>query len=396
MTDNFNITSDVPGTRVHIGIFGKRNAGKSTLFNTLLGQERAIVSPTPGTTTDPVEKNMELAGVGTVTLIDTPGYDDTGELGYIRVEQSVKSAAKCDLALFLINGKEDSQDRRWIEYLEGRGATVLIFGREATRDEVLDKIATEVLRRRGNSDETILRGLVREGDTVVLVMPQDKAAPKGRLIMPQMQTIRELLDRGCVTLCVSPQTLSHALSGLASAPDLVITDSQAFASVRDAMKAFGDGKSVGADALREDFDDSDRMIISDVISGIPLTSFSILFSRYKGDIDVFTEGARAIDSLTENSKVLIAEACTHRPLSEDIGRVKLPALLRRKVGEGISITVVAGSSWPSDLSEYDLIIHCGACMFNRRHVLNRIADARDAGVPITNYGLAISKLTRKA
>lgn len=396
MTDNFNTTSDVPGTRVHIGIFGKRNAGKSTLFNTLLGQEKAIVSPTPGTTTDPVEKNMELAGVGTVTLIDTPGYDDTGELGSIRVEQSVKSAAKCDVALFLINGKEDGQDRRWIEYLEGRGASVLIFSREATRDEVLDKIATEVLRRRGNSDETILRGLVREGDTVVLVMPQDKAAPKGRLIMPQMQTIRELLDRGCVTLCVSPQTLSHALSGLASAPDLVITDSQAFASVREAMKAFGDGKSAGADALREDLDASDRMIISDVISGIPLTSFSILFSRYKGDIDVFTEGARAIDSLTENSKVLIAEACTHRPLSEDIGRVKLPALLRRKVGEGISITVVAGSSWPSDLSEYDLIIHCGACMFNRRHVLNRIADARDAGVPITNYGLAISKLTRKA
>lgn len=396
---NMKITADVPGERPQIGIFGRRNAGKSSLFNLLVGQNLAIVSETKGTTTDPVRKTMELEGVGSVTVIDTPGYDDDGTLGYMRVEQSVKSAASCNVAIVLIDGREDQTDRRWIDFLEGKGASVLILKREdissedgfcdGARDIVLDKV--RMLLSKGKSDDTILGGLVREGDIVVLVMPQDKAAPKGRLIMPQMQTIRELLDRGCIPVCVSPERLGDAITGLACKPALVVTDSQAFAAVRAVMEE----KFGTASVPEREYAETDRAVLSDVSGGVPLTSFSILFSRYKGDFKVFSEGASMISGLTPDSRVLIAEACAHRPLSEDIGRVKLPALLRKKVGDSLKIDVVAGSDWPSDLSGYDLVIHCGACMFNRQHVLSRIEDARRAGVPITNYGLAISSLTRK-
>lgn len=399
--------SAVPGERPNIGIFGKRNTGKSTLFNLLLGQDVAVVSDLKGTTTDPVRKSMELGGVGAVTLIDTPGYDDDGDIGSLRVEQSVKSAASCDVALVIVDGREDALDRRWTEYLEGRGATVIIIHKEdimqgesvretgvslRVRDSVFAKIRQALASKDSDgSPVTILGDLVSEGDIVVLVMPQDKAAPKGRLIMPQMQTVRELLDRGCMPLCVSPGNLAGAFGSLSSKPRLVITDSQAFSSVRSAMeKAFAGAESAPAGM----FAPEDMEVISDVIGGVPLTSFSILFSRYKGDIRIFKEGAAKIASLAPGSRVLIAEACAHRPLNEDIGRVKLPALLRRKVCEDLNIDVVAGSDWPSDLGGYDLIIHCGACMFNRKLVLSRIADARCSGVPITNYGLALSALMR--
>lgn len=421
----------VPGERPNIGIFGKRNTGKSTLFNLLLGQNVAVVSDLKGTTTDPVRKSMELDGVGAVTLIDTPGYDDDGDIGSLRVEQSVKSAASCDVALVIVEGREDALDRRWTEYLEGRGATVIIIRKEdimqgeslretgvflRVRDSVFAKIRQALASKDSDgSPVTILGNLVSEGDIVVLVMPQDKAAPKGRLIMPQMQTVRELLDRGCMPLCVSPENLAGAFGSLSFKPRLVITDSQAFSSVRSAMeKAFARTSSdvrSGTDAVTVKanasvcgfsseaapagmFAPEDMEVISDVIGGVPLTSFSILFSRYKGDIRIFKEGAAKIASLAPGSRVLIAEACAHRPLNEDIGRVKLPALLRRKVCEDLNIDVVAGSDWPSDLGGYDLIIHCGACMFNRRLVLSRIADARCSGVPITNYGLALSALMR--
>ncbi len=408
----------VPGERLTIGIFGKRNAGKSSLFNLLLGQDYAVVSSQKGTTTDPVRKAMELEGIGAVTLIDTPGYDDDGTVGSLRVEQTLKSAAGCDVALMIADGREDVLDRRWAEYLEARGATVVTVSKEeiseggvfspAARETVFSKIKVAIdARNTAEAPVTILGGLVGQGDTVVLVMPQDKAAPKGRLIMPQMQTIRELLDRKCIPVCVVPENLPAALGMFPSVPALVITDSQAFAAVRRAMSdVFGKRAEAGASttntgasatkagmSARESMaGNTDAEVISDVIGGVPLTSFSILFSRYKGDIRIFREGALAIDALRPGSKVLIAEACSHRPLSEDIGRVKLPALLRKKAGDGIIVDVVAGADWPSNLGGYDLIIHCGACMFNRRLVLSRIAEAQAAGVPITNYGLAISRL----
>lgn len=394
----------VPGERLTIGIFGKRNAGKSSLFNLLLGQDYAVVSSQKGTTTDPVRKAMELEGVGAVTLIDTPGYDDDGTVGSLRVEQTLKSAAGCDVALMIADGREDVLDRRWAEYLETRGATVVTVSREeisedggfssSARETVFSKIKAAIdARNTAEAPVTILGGLVGQGDTVVLVMPQDKAAPKGRLIMPQMQTIRELLDRKCIPVCVVPENLPAALGMFPSGPALVITDSQAFAAVRKAMSdVFGKRAVAGMSARESVAGNTDVEVISDVIGGVPLTSFSILFSRYKGDIRIFREGALAIDSLGSGSRVLIAEACSHRPLSEDIGRVKLPALLRKKAGDGIVVDVVAGADWPSDLGGYDLIIHCGACMFNRRLVLSRIAEAQAAGVPITNYGLAISRL----
>lgn len=394
----------VPGERLTIGIFGKRNAGKSSLFNLLIGQDYAVVSSQKGTTTDPVRKAMELEGIGAVTLIDTPGYDDDGTVGSLRVEQTLKSAAGCDVALMIADGREDVLDRRWAEYLEARGATVVTVPKEeisedgrfshAARETVFSKIKAAIdARNTAEAPVTILGGLVGQGDTVVLVMPQDKAAPKGRLIMPQMQTIRELLDRKCIPVCVVPENLPAALGMFPSVPALVITDSQAFAAVRRAMSdVFGKRAVVGMSAREGMAWNTDAEVISDVIGGVPLTSFSILFSRYKGDIRIFKEGALAIDSLGAGSRVLIAEACSHRPLSEDIGRVKLPALLRKKAGDGIIVDVVAGADWPSNLGGYDLIIHCGACMFNRRLVLSRIAEAQAAGVPITNYGLAISRL----
>lgn len=394
----------VPGERLAIGIFGKRNAGKSSLFNLLLGQDYAVVSSQKGTTTDPVRKAMELEGIGAVTLIDTPGYDDDGTVGSLRVEQTLKSAAGCDVALMITDGREDVLDRRWAEYLETRGATVVTVSREeisedggfssSARETVFSKIKAAIdARNTAEAPVTILGGLVGQGDTVVLVMPQDKAAPKGRLIMPQMQTIRELLDRKCIPVCVVPGNLPAALGMFPSGPALVITDSQAFAAVRKAMSDVFGKRAVAGTSVRESVaGNTDAEVISDVIGGVPLTSFSILFSRYKGDIRIFREGALAIDSLGSGSRVLIAEACSHRPLSEDIGRVKLPALLRKKAGDGIFVDVVAGADWPSDLGGYDLIIHCGACMFNRRLVLSRIAEAQAAGVPITNYGLAISRL----
>lgn len=394
----------VPGERLAIGIFGKRNAGKSSLFNLLLGQDYAVVSSQKGTTTDPVRKAMELEGIGAVTLIDTPGYDDDGTVGSLRVEQTLKSAAGCDVALMITDGREDVLDRRWAEYLEARGATVVTVSKEeisegggfspAARETVFSKIKAAIdARNTAEAPVTILGGLVGQGDTVVLVMPQDKAAPKGRLIMPQMQTIRELLDRKCIPVCVVPENLPAALGMFPSGPALVITDSQAFAAVRKAMSDVFGKRAVAGTSVRESVaGNTDAEVISDVIGGVPLTSFSILFSRYKGDIRIFREGALAIDTLRPGSRVLIAEACSHRPLSEDIGRVKLPALLRKKAGDGIVVDVVAGADWPSDLGGYDLIIHCGACMFNRRLVLSRIAEAQAAGVPITNYGLAISRL----
>ena len=375
--------------RVHIAIFGRCNAGKSTLVNRLTGQDVAIVSPVAGTTTDPVQKAIEINGLGAAILIDTPGLDDNTLLGAERVARSAKVLDKTDIAIILFTEAGGENELRLMEECRIREIPTLIalahidrlenheaikeeLARVTNRDVVaisaltgegIEELTKAIVAIRPAEERLITEGFCEAGDIVLLVMPQDKSAPKGRLIQPQVQTIRELLDRGCVPVCCTPQTMATALTGLAEAPKLIITDSQAFNDVY---------------ALKPE--------------ASVLTSFSILFARYKGDIALFTEGVKALKKLTSSSRILIAEACTHTPQNEDIGRVKLPAILRKKFGNELQIDIVGGADYPEDLSVYDLVIHCGACMFNRRHVLSRIAQAKAQGVPITNYGVTIAAL----
>ena len=364
--------NDTPrADRLHIGLFGKRNSGKSSLINALTGQKLALVSDTPGTTADPVFKAMELHPIGPVVFIDTAGFDDEGDLGELRVQKTKEILPRTDLALMVIDDESAlarnlDEERRWIMDFTEKDIPVLSVSAEegAGLDELRQKItkmAPEDFLR-----QQILCDMVVAGSLVLLVMPQDIQAPKGRLILPQVQTLRELLDRRCTAVACTADGIAGALAALRRAPDLIITDSQCFKQVYDAKPA------------------SSR-----------LTSFSVLFAAYKGDIEEFVKGASQLDEMTEKSRVLIAEACTHVPLSEDIGREKIPNLLRKKFGPDIQITNVSGSDFPAldDLKEYDLVIHCGACMFNRRHVLSRIAEAQAAGVPITNYGIVLAKLS---
>ena len=374
--------------RLHIGIFGRRNAGKSSFINALTGQEVAIVSDTLGTTADPVYKNMEIRGVGPCVLIDTAGYDDTGELGALRVAKTQEALLKTDVAILLFTDTFGELEKAWAETCKTKKIPVLPVqnktdlgeNKEAAEEaaRVCGKSTLSVSAKNGEgfdavrmaltpyaTEERSITGRVtKPGDHVVLVMPQDASAPRGRLIMPQVQTIRELLDRGCTATCTTPEMLSSVFSKCTTPPDLVITDSQVFAAVYEKIP-----------------------------SGVPLTSFSVLLADAKGDAKTFLAGAEVIETLRPTDRILIAEACTHAPASEDIGRVKIPALLRKKVGAELSVDVVAGDDFPKDLSPYSLIIHCGACMFNRRHVLSRIAAAEAQGVPITNYGMTIAKLT---
>lgn len=375
--------------RVHISIFGRCNAGKSTLVNRLTGQDVAIVSPVAGTTTDPVQKAMEINGLGAAIIIDTPGLDDTTTLGAERVARSAKVLDKTDIAVILFTDEEGDQELRLMEECRIREIPVVValahVDRLANRDAVkaklesvtgknvvaisaltgegIEELTAAIVAIRPSEERLITEGFCEAGDTVLLVMPQDKSAPKGRLIQPQVQTIRELLDRGCVPICCTPQTMATALASLAAAPKLIITDSQAFNDVY---------------ALKPE--------------GTVLTSFSILFARYKGDIALFVEGVKALKNLTPTSRILIAEACTHTPQNEDIGRVKLPAILRKRFGTELQIDIVGGADYPEDLTPYDLVIHCGACMFNRKHVLSRIERARGQGVAITNYGVILAAL----
>ncbi|MBR5703849.1 MAG: 50S ribosome-binding GTPase [Bacteroidales bacterium] len=334
--------------RLHIAFFGPVNSGKSSLINALAGQEVSLVSPVPGTTTDPVRKAIELPGLGPCVLIDTAGLDDGSLLGSERERRTRAILDEADVAVLL--GKAD--------LVEESGIPIVRY----TRGESIESLVRRISEAVPKEEERWLTGrLVKPGDCVLLVMPQDSEAPKGRLILPQVQVLRELLDRGCNALCCTPESLQAALAKVT--PDLVITDSQVFALVNAAIPA-----------------------------EIPLTSFSVLLAAAKGDIDTFVGGAAAIDRLTPDSRVLIAEACTHVPDSEDIGRVKIPALLRKRAGDGLQVEIAAGNDFPEDLTPYDLIIHCGACVATKTLVRSRTRKALLAGVPITNYGIALAKL----
>lgn len=378
-------------SRLHIALLGRRNSGKSSLINALTGQDTAVVSPTPGTTTDTVQKAMEIPGIGPCLFIDTPGFDDEGELGTMRIDRTTKAVEKTDIALLLCH-PDMTEELAWMQRLKEKNIPVILLLNKADILEAPEAIAQEIeqitrqrplivsaARRQGmelirqeiltqlpedHGQQTITGDRVTEGDLVLLVMPQDIQAPKGRLILPQVQTMRELLDKKCLVMSCTTDKLADTLQALARPPKLIITDSQVFKTVYEQKPAESD-----------------------------LTSFSVLFAGYKGDIGYYTASAAAIGSLTATSRVLIAEACTHAPASEDIGRVKLPRMLRNKVGEGLQIDIVSGSDFPNDLTPYTLIIQCGACMFNRKYVLSRIEQARRQGIPMTNYGVAIAYLS---
>ncbi len=379
--------------RTHIGFFGRCNVGKSSLINAIAGQSVAIVSDVAGTTTDSVVKSMEIGALGACVLIDTAGIDDSSPLGEMRREQTMRAADRCDMAVVVCGAEEDyGLERGLVErFAERRVPVVVVLGKcdmlispaervgrverelgvrpllvSATNNIGVGAVVESLVAQhssKGNASESIVGSLAGAGDRVVLVMPQDESAPKGRLILPQVQTLRDLLDKHAIPTCCQPEELESTLRGLSANPKLIITDSQVFGYVAERVP-----------------------------EGTLLTSFSVLQACAKGDRVAFMRGARVIDSLTEQSRVLIAEACTHAPQSEDIGRVKLPAMLRRRVGEGLRVDVVGGADFPEDLTPYDLVIHCGACMFTRRHVLSRLATAESQSVPMTNYGFAIAHL----
>lgn len=376
--------------RLHIGIFGKRNAGKSSILNALTHQDVSIVSEVAGTTTDPVEKPMELLPLGPVLFIDTAGIDDAGDLGGKRVTKTLAVFDRTDLGVIITNFSDwGNYELQLMEEFKKREIPfIIVFNKIDKYTEQLDitsdldnlKIkyvytsATEgkgildlrqLLLQSAPSDfinrPSILADLVGPGESAVLVVPIDKEAPKGRLILPQVQSIRDLLDNDSFCMVVKERELRQALSIMNKPPKLVVTDSQAFLKV-------------AADTPPE----------------IPMTSFSILFARFQGDLPEMVRGAMAIDNLKTGDKILIAEACSHHPIGEDIGTVKIPRWLTQYVGGKLQIDNVRGHDFPSDISEFKLIIHCGACMWNRRAMLSRIMKARQAGVPITNYGLTIA------
>ncbi|NLC47696.1 MAG: [FeFe] hydrogenase H-cluster maturation GTPase HydF [Firmicutes bacterium] len=374
--------------RLHIAVFGRRNAGKSSIINAITGQEVALVSEHPGTTTDPVYKAMELLPLGPVVFIDTAGLDDVGDLGKLRVKKTLGVMDKTDLALMVFSPENSdfALEKEWSKELQARKIPIIgVVNKIDIKDVDIKEIAKDfdfpfikVSAKEGtnigklkemisqnaptNFELTALIGdILKPKSLVVLVAPQDIQAPKNRLILPQVQTIRDLLDHNCMALVAKDTELEDLLNSLNKQPDLVITDSQIFNRVS-------------------------QMIPEEV----PLTSFSIIMSRYKGELSTFIKGANAIDKLKPGDRVLIAEACTHHPLENDIGRQKLPALLEAKAGGKLEIDIKAGADFPEDLTPYKLILHCGACMLNRKQMLSRIIRAEQQNVPITNYGMAFA------
>jgi [FeFe] hydrogenase H-cluster maturation GTPase HydF len=370
------------GVRLVIALVGRRNAGKSSLINALTGQETAIVSDTPGTTTDPVAKHYELLPLGPVTFYDTAGLDDEGELGSLRIQAARKILYRCDVAVVVLGengltGHEASllETLRELDIpriivwnkadLREPGATLTMPGGTAP---VLDVSATDgrnvdALPPEYRQERLIVGDLINEGDSVLCVVPIDLAAPKGRLILPQVQVLREILDCDAMGTVVKEREIQAALDGFSRKPALVVTDSQVVMSVA-----------------------------GDVPDDIPLTTFSTLFARFKGDLDTLVQGASAIDRLKDGDRVLIGEACSHHDVADDIGRVKIPRWMAQYTGRDLQFEVYSGHDFPEDLETYSLVVHCGACMLGRTEMLRRIAECTRRNVPITNYGVAISKL----
>lgn len=397
-----SLNSTPSAERIHIGIFGKRNAGKSSLINGITGQDLAIVSPVEGTTTDPVQKAMELLPLGPVVLIDTPGIDDEGELGALRVKKSYQMLNKCDLAVVVSNICEEFsvEDQKLLNIIEkkkipcmivfsqsdrvskeeeekklqemkhkfrkqlGEAAPVLLAASAVTGygiREIKEELGKMILQE--EHEKKLVRDILAPEKFTVLVVPIDKAAPKGRLILPQQQTIRDILEGGGAAVVVRESELEETLCRMKGQIGLVITDSQVFEQV---------GKIVP--------------------ENIPLTSFSILFARYKGELEPLISGVGVVEELKEGDRVLICEGCTHHRQCNDIGTVKIPEWLQKKTGKTLQFSFTSGGEFPQDLSPYRFIIHCGGCMLNAREMKYRIACGEDAGVPITNYGILISYL----
>ena len=369
------------GERVHIGFFGRRNAGKSSVVNAVTDQAVSVVSDVKGTTTDPVSKAMELLPLGPVMIVDTPGFDDEGALGEQRVRRTRQTLNRVDLAVLVVDASAGltQADRELVAIFKQKSIPYIIAYNKCdlVPEKQFDdgmavsaltglhirelKEAMARLTKAGGEEVPICRDLVQTGDTVVLVIPIDSAAPKGRLILPQQQTIRDLLDAGASALVTRDTELAQTLQALKEPPAMVITDSQVFAKVKDIVP-----------------------------QDIPLTSFSILMARHKGFLETAVRGAAAIDDLRDGDTVLIAEGCTHHRQCDDIGTVKLPRLLRAHTGRDIAIATCSGRDFPEDLSPYRLVIHCGGCMLNEREMQYRRGFAADSSVPFTNYGIAIA------
>lgn len=389
-----SLNSTPSSDRIHIGIFGRRNAGKSSIINAITGQNLAIVSDIKGTTTDPVTKAMELLPLGPVVIIDTPGLDDEGELGLLRIQKAYQVLNKTDIAVLVIDAsigmtaadekilgriqkkqipyvvvcnKADLSSEKQLGSLSGTAkiAAGQFIAVSTVTGENIYELKELIARQAPVSDEQhrIVADLIRPSDFIVLVVPIDKSAPKGRLILPQQQTIRDILDTGAVSIVVRDSELKDTLAGLGKKPSLVITDSQAFGKV---------SREVPAD--------------------VPLTSFSILFARYKGNLETVVHGAGTLDELQDGDTILISEGCTHHRQCEDIGTVKLPLLVKKHTGKEINFEFTSGTEFPLDLSKYRMIIHCGGCTLNEREMKYRLKCAGDQEIPITNYGIAIAHM----
>ena len=374
--------NSVPASeRIHIGFFGKRNAGKSSLINAVTGQDLSIVSDVKGTTTDPVQKTMELLPLGPVVIIDTPGIDDEGKLGEMRVKKAYQTLVKCDIAVVVIDSVTgiSEEDKKLIKLIKEKKIPYIICmnkcdlkipditedneiavsaGKNINIHELKEKLASFSKK---NTDKKIIGDRLNAGDIVVLVIPLDSSAPKGRIILPQQMVLREVLDAKAIAICVQPSELSDALKNLTKKSVVIITDSQVFGEV--------------------------SKLVPD---NIYLTSFSILMLNYKGELDMAYRGVKAIDELKDGDKVLIAEGCTHHRQCEDIGTVKIPNLIRKKTGKDIIFEFTSGGDFPDDLSKYSLVIHCGGCMLNENEVKRRMNHADSNGIPVTNYGIALA------
>lgn len=380
-----SLNATVSAERVHIGFFGLRNAGKSSLVNAVTGQRLSVVSEVKGTTTDPVKKAMELLPLGPVVIIDTPGIDDEGELGKQRVARAQQVLRQADIAILVVDAQKGLQptDRKLTElFTERKLPYLIVFNKADLLPQLPQETANEIyvsaetgygihalkekiaaLAKSAESDRKIVADLVSSGDTAVLVVPIDSSAPKGRLILPQQQTIRELLEVGAFSLVVRESELSAALAALKTPPRMVITDSQAFG------------------------------LVSKIVpESIELTSFSILFARYKGDLATVVGGAAMLDRLRDGDKVLISEGCTHHRQCQDIGTVKLPGWINGYTGKTLSYSFTSGTEFPDDVSQYALVVHCGGCMLNEREMKSRMERCTEQGVPVTNYGIAIAQM----